>query len=1048
MIDMRYLLERVRKIASELKENVYTNKLDITQYKYKEGNFLGINSVNGDTSEWIDFDSNKEMWGGIDHKHFWFRTSVEVPKEFDGKVLALDICAVEEGWDAVNPQFILYVNGEHIQGLDINHREVILTHNAKAGDVYQIDLHSYTGRTYNTKLNLKSRLITIDLQTRELYFNLQVPVWSCEKLDSDDKRRIDMVMVLNDAINLLDLRKVFSKEYHDSIKKANDFLEVEFYEKLCGHEESVATCVGHTHIDVAWWWTVAQTREKVGRSFATVLKLMDEYPEYIFMSSQPQLYKFIKEDYPDIYAKIKKKVKEGVWEPEGAMWLEADCNVTSGESLVRQILHGKRFFKQEFDVENEVLWLPDVFGYSAALPQILKKSNVNYFMTTKIAWNQFNKMPYDTFMWRGIDGTEILTHFITTTDPNQDKKCHFTTYNGILHPGSIKGAWDRYQQKNMNDDVLVAYGYGDGGGGVTYEMLETGRRMAKGIPGMPKVKLGNSLDYFRKLEKTVSGNKRLPRWVGELYLEYHRGTYTTMARNKRDNRKSENLYQSAEKVNSFAMMLGKDYPQDNINRNWENILLNQFHDILPGTAIKEAYDVTDEEYKSILKNGNEMLNEGIDYVAKNINLPKKSLVVFNTLGFDRDDIVEFKIPEGIKNPAILISKKSIEIPCQLIGNNKAIFFAKNIPANGYKSFDVIESTKDNNEVVSIDNTFAENKFFNIKFNEEGHITSIFDKRNNREVLKTGQVANVIQAFEDKPMDYDNWDIEIYYDEKMWTVNDVQSIEVIETGVVRSTLQITRKFLDSTLIQKVHVYNDIPRIDFNTYIDWKQSQVLLKAAFPLDINSNEATYEIQYGNVKRPTHKNTSWDEARFEVCGHKWVDLSEGNYGVSMMNDSKYGHDIHDGLMRLTLLKSGILPNPTTDQEEHNFTYSLYPHKGDFKDAGTVQMAYNLNVPLYAKLEEAHDGQLNEKLSLARVDKENVIIEVVKKAEDSDDLIVRMYECYNNRTNVTLEMFKEIESIKECNLMESDIRDIESYENKATFEIKPFEILSLKVKLK
>ena len=332
MIDMRYLLERVRKIASELKENVYTNKLDITQYKYKEGNFLGINSVNEDTSEWIDFDSNKEMWGGIDHKHFWFRTSVEVPKEFDGKVLALDICAVEEGWDAVNPQFILYVNGEHIQGLDINHREVILTHNAKAGDVYQIDLHSYTGRTYNTKLNLKSRLITIDLQTRELYFNLQVPIWSCEKLDSDDKRRIDMVMVLNDAINLLDLRKVFSKEYHDSIKKANDFLEVEFYEKLCGHEDSIATCVGHTHIDVAWWWTVAQTREKVGRSFSTVLKLMEEYPEYIFMSSQPQLYKFIKEDYPDIYEKIKEKVKEGVWEPEGAMWLEADCNVTSGES--------------------------------------------------------------------------------------------------------------------------------------------------------------------------------------------------------------------------------------------------------------------------------------------------------------------------------------------------------------------------------------------------------------------------------------------------------------------------------------------------------------------------------------------------------------------------------------------------------------------------------------------------------------------------------------------------------------------------------------------
>ena len=855
-----------------------------------------------------------------------------------------------------------------------------------------------------------------------------------------------MLLVLNDAINLLDLRKVFSKEYNESIKKANEFLEVEFYEKLCGHEDYVATCVGHTHIDVAWWWTVAQTREKVGRSFSTVLKLMDQYPEYIFMSSQPQLYKFIKEDYPDIYEKIKEKVKEGVWEPEGAMWLEADCNVTSGESLIRQILHGKRFFKEEFNVENEVLWLPDVFGYSAALPQILKKSNVNYFMTTKIAWNQFNKMPYDTFMWKGIDGTEILTHFITTTDPNQDKKCHFTTYNGILHPGSIKGAWDRYQQKEINDDVLVCYGYGDGGGGVSYEMLETGRRMAKGIPGMPKVKLGNSLDYFKKLEKKVEGNKRLPRWIGELYLEYHRGTYTSMARNKRDNRISEQLYESTEKVNSLAMLLGKEYPAENINKNWENILLNQFHDILPGTSIKKVYDVTDEDYKRIIGSGKEMLADGINYIAENISLKNKSVVVFNTLGFDRDDIVEFEVPSDINMPAVLDGNEEIE--CQLIDDGKAIFFAKGIPANGHKAFEIIEATKSSSTNLTIEKNYIENKFFDIKINEEGNITSIIDKKSNREVLKEGQTANVLQAFEDKPMDYDNWDIDIYYDEKMWLVNDVQHIEVIERGNVRSTLEIKRKFQDSTIIQKVYIYNDIPRIDFDTNIDWKESQVLLKAAFPVDINSNEATYEIQYGNVKRPTHRNTSWDEARFEVCGHKWVDLSEGNYGVSLMNNSKYGHDILDGVMRLTLLKSGILPNTTSDQEVHNFIYSIYPHTGDYKDAGTVKMAYNLNVPLYSKVEEAHEGSLESKSSLVKVDKDNVIIEVIKKAEDSDELVIRMYECHNMRTNVTLEMISEIESVKECNLMETDISELSKDGNKVSFEMKPFEILTLKVKLK
>ncbi|MDU2290228.1 MAG: alpha-mannosidase [Clostridium celatum] len=1043
---MRYILERVRKIATDIKENVYTNKLEIKNFQYKEGNFLGIEAINSDTSEWINFNSDKDNWGGTDDKHFWFRTSVTVPQEFEGQVLALDIYAFEEGWDAVNPQFILYVNGEHIQGLDINHREVILTNNAKAGEVYEIDLHSYTGRTWDKRLTLNASLVTIDLAARDLYFNLQVPVWSCEKIDEDDKKRIDMLLVLNDAINLLDLRKVFSKEYNESIKKANEFLEVEFYEKLCGHEDYVATCVGHTHIDVAWWWTVAQTREKVGRSFSTVLKLMDQYPEYIFMSSQPQLYKFIKEDYPDIYEKIKEKVKEGVWEPEGAMWLEADCNVTSGESLIRQILHGKRFFKEEFNVENEVLWLPDVFGYSAALPQILKKSNVNYFMTTKIAWNQFNKMPYDTFMWKGIDGTEILTHFITTTDPNQDKKCHFTTYNGILHPGSIKGAWDRYQQKEINDDVLVCYGYGDGGGGVSYEMLETGRRMAKGIPGMPKVKLGNSLDYFKKLEKKVEGNKRLPRWIGELYLEYHRGTYTSMARNKRDNRISEQLYESTEKVNSLAMLLGKEYPAENINKNWENILLNQFHDILPGTSIKKVYDVTDEDYKRIIGSGKEMLADGINYIAENISLKNKSVVVFNTLGFDRDDIVEFEVPSDINMPAVLDGNEEIE--CQLIDDGKAIFFAKGIPANGHKAFEIIEATKSSSTNLTIEKNYIENKFFDIKINEEGNITSIIDKKSNREVLKEGQTANVLQAFEDKPMDYDNWDIDIYYDEKMWLVNDVQHIEVIERGNVRSTLEIKRKFQDSTIIQKVYIYNDIPRIDFDTNIDWKESQVLLKAAFPVDINSNEATYEIQYGNVKRPTHRNTSWDEARFEVCGHKWVDLSEGNYGVSLMNNSKYGHDILDGVMRLTLLKSGILPNTTSDQEVHNFIYSIYPHTGDYKDAGTVKMAYNLNVPLYSKVEEAHEGSLESKSSLVKVDKDNVIIEVIKKAEDSDELVIRMYECHNMRTNVTLEMISEIESVKECNLMETDISELSKDGNKVSFEMKPFEILTLKVKLK
>lgn len=1041
---MFYALERVQKICWELKNYVYTNRLQINDYKMLEGNYIGLEAMKNASGEWKEFHKGDE-WGGRDY-HCWFKTSVTIPEDFAGKVAALSFKTFDEGWDAINPQFILYINGEHIQGIDINHREVIISDCAEAGATYEIDLHAYSGLV-DRKAKLFGELVVIDKSLRELFYNLQVPAWVCEKLAKEDKRRIDMLTVLNEAVNILDLRKPFSKEFNESVAKANEYLRVEFYEKLCGHEDTIATCVGHTHIDVAWHWTVAQTREKVARSFSTVLKLMEEYPEYVFMSSQPQLYKFLKEDHPHVYEKIKEKVKEGVWETEGAMWLEADCNVTSGESLVRQILFGKRFFKQEFGVESEILWLPDVFGYSAALPQILKKSDVNYFMTTKIAWNQFNKMPYDTFMWQGIDGTEVLTHFITTKDPYQDPNSHFTTYNGQIHPGAIIGAWDRYQQKDINNDVLVSYGFGDGGGGATYEMLEVGRRLNKGIPGCPKVKMATSKEYFKKLETKVRKNRRLPKWVGELYLEYHRGTYTSMARNKRDNRISENLYASAEKMSSLAMLLGKAYPQEKLNKGWENILLNQFHDILPGSSIKEVYEVTKEEYKEIINNGSEVLDSALKTIVSNINLNEKSVVVFNTLSFERNDIASFTVPEGFENPA-LIDEAGKEIVCQRVEGKQAIFFAEAVPASGYKTYKIAEGTANQETALKLSKDGAENKFYKILFDEKAQIKSLFDKKNMREVLKEGQVGNALQAFEDKPMNFDNWDIDIYYQEKMWEVDDIQKVEVVEEGPVRATLKVERKFSDSTIVQKIYVYNDIPRIDFNNYVDWKEHQVLLKAAFPIDVNTSKATYEIQYGSVERPTHHNTSWDVARFEVAGQKWADLSEGEFGVSLLNDSKYGHDIKDGLMRLTLIKSGIEPNPTTDQEEHFFTYSLYPHSGDWKEAKTVQSAYGLNVPLYTAVEDKHEGKLPRELSLVKADKDNVIIEVIKKAEDSEDLILRLYECHNNRSRVNLTLSNELESVVECNLMERDLEPVAFDKNSFNFEIKPFEIKTFKLKLK
>lgn len=1045
---MKFILERVRNITKELKGHEYLETLSFDKFKMKDGHFLTIAEVDSSSNPWKDYKRGDE-WGAKDTNH-WFRVNATIPKAFQGKTVGIKVHDGKGGWDAINPQFVLYINGELIQGLDVNHTEVVLGR-LDAGQELKIDVHAYAGMVSDAQTEVKNRfyieLVAIDEVARDLYYNLLVPTQILNKLGVETKEMIDTLAILNNTINLLDLRKPKSENYNNSIKEANDHILKEYYEKMGGHEEIIATCVGHTHIDVAWWWTVAQTRQKVTRSFSTVLNMMKQYPEYIFMSSQPQLYKFLKEDQPEVYAEIKERINEGRWEAEGAMWLEADTNVTSGESLVRQILYGTKFFKEEFGVENKVLWLPDVFGYSAALPQILKKSDIDYFMTTKIAWNQYNKLPMDTFNWEGIDGTNVFTHFVTTKDPNQDKKSHFTTYNGMLHPGAVIGAWERYQEKEINNDVLISYGYGDGGGGPTTEMLEVGRRLEKGLPGCPKVKQGTSREYFDKIFETTKDHKRLPKWVGELYLEYHRGTYTSMARNKKYNRKNEFLYQDVECLSSLSLLNGGDYNKDLMDSSWEIILLNQFHDILPGTSIKEVYEVNKIEYEEILKDGKEEATKQIDYITSKINLKKKSVIIFNTLSHERNDLVKINIGEMKE---FSIWENGIKLESQVIvekGIRYIIFMAIKIPSKGYKSFEIKDIEATTNTRLKLDKNGMENKFYNITFDDKFQFTSIFDKCAKREILKEGELGNVLQAFEDKPIYYDNWDIDCYFTEKMWVVDDVKNV-IFEEGTVRSTLVIEREFVDSTIIQRVHFYADSPRIDFDTYVDWKQHQVLLKVCFPIDVYTNKATYDIQFGNLERPTHKNTSWDEARFEVCGHKWVDVSEEDYGVTLLNDCKYGHDVVGTNLRLTLLKSGTVPHPTTDQEEHEFTYSLLPHVGDWKRAKVYEHGYDLNVPLYSTIKEAQLGELKDEFSFVSIDTSNVIVETVKKAEYSDEIIVRMYETTGKRTRTNIQFGNETDRIKEVNLIERELRNVESVSNGIAVEFKPYEIKTIKVKFK
>lgn len=1025
---MYFLDKRVNVICEELKRLKVKQKFTIEDWKYKEGNYIHPEDAEADPAPWEIFDCRNMHWYGKD-RHYWFKAVYRVPGELDGKRMWLHVRTQIDEWDdAKNPQFLLFVNGEVVQGIDMNHRDVFLCPEAREGEELILELQAYTG-TLHTEFNLIVEMQEIDDRIEKLYYDLWVPLAAFSRMEEDDKNRRDIQEILNTTVNFLDMRTPYSEEFYRTLREASDYIDKALYSDMAGYKDVIATCIGHTHIDVAWWWTVEQTREKVGRSFATVLKLMEEYPNYKFMSSQPQLYAFLKERYPELYGKVKERIREKRWEPEGGMWVEADCNLTSGESLVRQFMHGKRFFREEFGVDNRILWLPDVFGYSGALPQIMKKCGIDYFMTTKLAWNQFNKIPYDTMMWRGIDGTEVLTHLITTLGVNQPIKDFFTTYNGMLHPDAIMGGWMRYQNKDINNDILVSYGYGDGGGGPTREMLETSIRMEKGVKGIPTVRQEFARTYFDELQERVAGNKRLPVWEGEFYFEYHRGTLTSMARNKRSNRKSELGLMDLELLGVMAQQ-AVAYPAKELDAMWKLVLLNQFHDILPGSSIHEVYEVTKEEYSRLASQLADMSKERRKALAGEGD----AVTVFNTTGRLRNDIVNLGDFAG----EALADETGAIYPVQKTAEG-SVAFVKNLPSKGYKSFRAVEAAEKKTPFTLKGDYDLETPFYHIRLDEQGMFTSIYDKENDREVMQEGGRANLLRMYEDKPIYFDNWDIDIYYTEKFWDVDDVEHMEWTEMGEVRAVLEITRKASNSTIRQKIIFYADSRRIEFVTYVDWKEHQTLLKVHFPVAVHTDEATFDVQFGNLTRKTHRNTSWDVARFESCGQKWMDLSEGHYGVSLLNDCKYGHSVQDSNMALTLIKSGTEPNPTTDQEEHEFTYAIYPHAGGWRAAHTVDEAYMLNQPLTAELRTEN----KDPYSLVSVDRPNVILETVKKAEDGDGIVIRMYESENALTKAKLTVNTSFEKAFVCNLLEEVEEEAPVSGNVIDVALKPYEVVTV-----
>jgi len=1062
-------LERAERLLKDIRTLIYSKPVCVSSFHIKNG--AQADAYREDLHEW-QVSPSGSVWIGHD-QYRWYQTKILIPDTYNHHFAVFQLSTGREGqWDATNPQMLLYVGQKLMQGMDVNHSRFLLTNHAVPGTEYEIAFLAYSG-TAGAELVIKARTAILNEEVEALYYDLSNPVEAARLLHKTDPESNRIILEkMTPALDALDLRVPYSKSFDQSVERARKSLRMEFYTQV-RENGPVVSGIGHTHIDVAWLWSVEQTKAKVIRSFATVLKLMEDYPDYKFMSSQPILYQFVKESNPPMYQQIKDRIKEGRWEIDGAMWLEPDCNLPCGESLVRQLLKGHIFMEKEFGVHSKTLWLPDVFGYSAALPQLLKKCNISRFLTTKISWNQYNQLPNDTFLWRGIDGSEVFVYMPTTCDIDKSLGLNrsfsdtgnTTTYTGNINSNMLLGTHDRFQNKDLTTNTLMLFGFGDGGGGPTYEMLENAKRLKYGLPGVPRFELEKEEDFLNRTQNSIANLPNMPVWDGELYFEYHRGTYTSMAKNKRNNRINEILYEKLETLSTLLQQLGRKYPADIINRGWDVLLLNQFHDILPGTSIESVYETTDMEYSEIYHAALAEITTGLSFLTDRIPVKQPSLLVFNSLGYERSDICAVQFSGDFPFDAIQTSDGKI-CPLQFTGSNTGIFWADNVPSVGYKTFTFVyggfgnsgfennihisdeDLTESKQEVFPYDPEKAmnkpfcifENTFYRAVILKDLTIASIIEKGTGKEMILPGGRGNQITTYEDRPMDWDNWDIDLYYRQKPYPADLISDAKVVETGPIRLVLENTIRFSGSEIIQQMILYHHLPRIDFHHNVSWAEHHVLLKTGFDIDIHSTKATYEIQFGSIERETTNNNSWDKAKFETCAHKWADLSDRGCGVSLLNDCKYGHYIKGKRMEITLIKSGTYPNPNADIGCHEYTYSLYPHAGSCYEANTVQMAYNLNVPLETQIFDGVNGYLPATLEFLKTNKKNCFIEVLKQAENGKGFIIRAYENSGCRCKVEFTLAASILQITECNLLEEHIREVET-EGKSFIDIfNPFEI--------
>ncbi|KAF9960191.1 Glycoside hydrolase, 38 vacuolar alpha mannosidase [Mortierella alpina] len=910
----------------------------------------------------------------------WFKLKVKVPNDWAGE-------QVELLWDSNSEAMIWSLEGVPRQGL--------------TGDI---------------------EIAVPNKAAWKLFYDMQIILGMANELPNESARSQEALYVCNQVVD--------SYDWHDvdgTLQKCLQITEA-FLSKKAAPEVHRVTAVGNCHIDTAWLWPYAETRRKTARSWSTQLRLLEEYAEYVFVCSQAQQLEWLSQDYPKLFKEIQQASKKGRFQVIGATWVEMDCNMPSGEALCRQFLYGQRFYEKNFGARCKVFWLPDTFGYSAQLPQILKEAGAQYFFTQKLSWNNINKFPNTTFTWVGLDGTKVLTHMAP---------CE--TYTAQADVADMVRSVKNNRDLAFSNQSLLPYGNGDGGGGPQRAMLERLRRL-KDIDGLPRCEMGGVEAFFESVEKEAQG---LQEWKGELYFELHRGTYTSQAAIKRYNRKLEFLLRDIEIVSTLCLGRGRDYkyPKADLDLLWKDLLLNQFHDVLPGSSIELANIDARAIYKKMETKARRLLDDGIQCLYQSSVMPGESAsyVSLNTLGWTRSEIIEIpsQTGDGLQQYSAEKSIGYVRVNHGAFGYQEiaSLEIDSNIDDQRVKAF-----AKDKDLILENDQVIA-------KFNQRGHLISLFDKNEIRELVPEGQAGNKLQLYSDVPLFWEAWDVEMYH---LNTGKDAGPgrARIGEVGPLRATIIVEHALTKtSTAVQTIVLMAASPRLDFHTTVDWNES-----LEFMWDIHSDTATYDSQFGVVQRPTMYNTSHDFAKFEVCGHKFADLSEHGYGVALLNDSKYGYSCHGNVMRLSLLRSPKAPDANCDIGHHEFSFAVYPHKGTFHESNVVRESYQFNVPVIVRPVAQGAFAAQKPVSPFEIEgARNVVLDTIKRAEDSDDIIVRLHEAYGGRAMFKLKTELNIQSIRRCNILEDDGAAVEFNKEHRTsgwLVMRAFEILTLKLKVK